>query len=129
MTPMFTTVTPAASASQSPLMVLNAAAMSRGCTCRSVCDVSASTAPMIRSGRNLDAWPISQTTAVLKPARSLGMLGNVVADELIHRVGDRGVVAVEMMRAGQPHDADSGRAGHGRAGTVFLLGACDAQRR
>src|SRR5437867_9127102 len=125
MTPMFTSVTMAAIASQSPLIVLSAAAMSSGCTCRKVCHVSASTAPMTRSGRNLDAWPISQTTAVLKPARSLGMLGNGVADELMHRVGDRGVVAVEMMRAGQPHDADAGDAGHRRAGSLLLVRACD----
>ena len=61
----FATVIAAATISQAQLIVRIAAAMSRGWTCRSVCQVSATTALTTISGRKREACPISQTMAAL----------------------------------------------------------------
>src|SRR5207249_11039162 len=78
-TPTLATVIAAAIVSHAQLIVRIAAAMSRGCTWRSVCQVSATTAPITIAGTNRDAWPISHTTAVFR-LEPMSRAGSSVTD-------------------------------------------------
>src|SRR3974377_513537 len=94
---------------------------------------------MTTAERKREAWPIVQTTAVF--SRDEARPGPLVTAAGRPRGGgwtrqpppaprrDRGVGGVEVMRPGQPHDANARRARERGAGRVVFVGAGQAESR